>query len=204
LLVLFALAENFSGSFLSCLHEQSIHDGTALAYLRCSAKFVSKYNGALSAIAGIAVACLTVTLWLVNASQLRHDQQVDRAYVSGGGPDNWPGGPFVLTINNYGGTPATLVELALECCELNAIPPRPKYLDDDYKWIRHPRGVYPPGAKGWEVGRLSYAGFREPVVYGRFRYEDIWKKPHHYSFILTLAPGTFLPSNISPAYTDWT
>jgi hypothetical protein len=181
-----------------------MRDGDALAYLKCSAQFVNKYNGALSALAAVAVALLTFTLWQVNASQLQHDRDVDRAYVSGGGRGNWPNGPFVLTINNYGGTPATLIECAVECCELNAIPPSPKYLDDGYEPYRHPRGVYPPGAKGWEVGTLSYAGFREPVIYGRFWYEDVWKGPHYYSFILTLAPGTFLPTNISPAYTDWT
>jgi hypothetical protein len=63
--------------------------------------------------------------------------------------------------------------------------------------------------EGWQGDSLaSIRGgtgkeLREPVVYGRFWYEDVWKKPHYHSFILTLAPRS-LPANISPAYTEWT
>jgi hypothetical protein len=202
----FVLVEGFSSSFQSCINQQTGRDSIAviISYSRCTARFVNDHNGALSALATLVVAAFTFTLWLIASSQLRHAREVDRAYVSGGGPGNPPDGPFYLTINNYGGTPATLIEYAVEFCELGAIPSSPKYLDGGYKRTRG-GGIYPPGAHGWLVAEIPYAEkqLREPVVYGRFWYEDVWKKQHYHSFILTLAPRS-LPTNISPAYTEWT
>jgi len=140
---------------------------------------------------------------IVNVRQLRHAREVDRAYVSGGGPGNPPHGPFVLTINNYGRTPATLLEYAIEFCEFDAIPDQPAYLAKNYPRTRL-RGVYPPQTHAREVDRIEYQGrnLRDPVAYGRFWYEDVWNKPHYASFILCLPPRQ-LPANISPAYTEW-
>jgi len=201
----FVWVESFSSSFQSCMEQQTGREGLALiiSYSRCSARFVNEHNGGLSALASLMVAAFTFTLWLIASSQLRHARDIDRAYVSGGGPGNPPDGPFILTINNYGRTPATLIECAVEFCELTAIPSRPKYLARDYKRTRS-SGIYPPTAHGWDVAQIAYADkqLHEPVVYGRFWYKDIWKKPHHSSFILSLA-ATPLPINISPAYTDW-
>jgi hypothetical protein len=79
----------------------------------------------ISALATFAIACFTITLWWNNWKQLKHSRDVDRAYVSGGGPGNTPHGPFVLTIDNYGRTPATLIEYAVDFCEVTAIPREP-------------------------------------------------------------------------------
>src|SRR5262249_14059224 len=152
----FVWTESLSSSFQSCMEQQQIgrEEGLALiiSYSRCSARFVNEHNGGVSALASL-----------------------DRAYVSGGGPGNPPGGPFILTINNYGRTPATLIEYAVEFCELTAIPSRPKYLARDYKRTRS-SGIYPPTAHGWDVAQIPYGHqqLREPVVYGRFWYKGLF------------------------------
>src|SRR5262249_37295171 len=195
----FVWAESFSSSFQSCMEQQIDREGLALiiSYSRCSARFVNEHSGGLSALASLVVAAFAFTLWLIASSQLRHARDIDRAYVSGGGPGNPPDGPFILTINNYGRTPATLIEYAVEFCELTAIPSRPKYLARDYKRTRS-SGIYPPTAHGWDVAQIPYGHqqLREPAVYGRFWYKDIWKKRHHSSFILSLSPSP-LPIKIS-------
>ena len=147
--------------------QQTGREGLALiiSYSRCSARFVNEHNGGLSALASLVVAAFTFTLWLIASSQFRHARDIDRAYASGGGPGNPPNGPFILTINNYGRTPGTLIEYAVEFCELTSIPSRPKYLARDYTRTRS-SGIYPPTAHGWDVAQIPYADkqLHEPVV----------------------------------------
>src|SRR5262249_10015883 len=115
----FVWVESFSSSFQSCMEQQTAREGLALviSYSRCTARFVNEHNGGLSALASLVVALFTFTLWLIASSQLRHARDIDRAYVSGGGPGNPPDGPFILTINNYGRTPAALIGYAVEFFE---------------------------------------------------------------------------------------
>lgn len=158
------------------------------------------------ALAAVASACFTGTIFIINCRQLKHAREVDRGYVSGGGPGSPPSGPFSLQINNYGRTPITLVAYAVEFCELSAIPTEPAYLAHSYKrTICGSVQVYGPNAHACEVNRFEYKdkGLRDPVVYGRFWYKDIWGQSHYSSFILRLPPGEF-PENPSAAYTEWT
>lgn len=156
----------------------------------------------VAAFAALASAAFAGTIWKVNKRQLEHTRKVDRAYVSGGGPGNPPHGPFVLTIDNYGRTPATLIEYAVDFCEVTAIPREPTYLAADFDRVRL-RAIYPPDTTS-EVAVIPYGNLKQPVVFGRFWYEDVWKEPHYFSFILRLPPTDPLPANISPAYTAWT
>jgi len=108
------------------------------------AAFLNSHDAAVTAFGTVVIAAFTATIWLINRRQLKHARDVDRAYVSGGGPGNPPTGPFVLCINNYG-----------------------------------------------------------RIAYGRFWYEDVWRRPHYASFILALPPRE-LPANVNPAFTGWT
>ena len=47
-------------------------------------------------------------------------RSVERAYISGGGPVNWPATPpeFILQIENYGKTPAYLTAYAVTTTDL--------------------------------------------------------------------------------------
>jgi hypothetical protein len=86
---------------------------------------VDKWAAVIAALAASVSAYFAATIWTVHKGELEHARQVDRAYVSGGGPGNTPHGPFVLTIDNYGRTPATLIEYAVDFCEVTAIPREP-------------------------------------------------------------------------------
>jgi hypothetical protein len=82
-------------------------------------------------------------------------------------------------------------------CELKNIPRSPLYT-----WAAT-QGTYKPGDHGRPVGNFAIPTLQEPVVYGRFRYIDIWRKSHVSSFILVLHPDGILPTNISGEYTFW-
>jgi hypothetical protein len=129
---------------------------------------------------------------------LRHGRETERAYVSGGGQRDEAGAIFQLQINNYGKTPATLIGVGIGFCELSNIPPTPVY-----HWIRVRSATYKPGDKSQPVGNFAIPTLREPVVYGRFRYTDIWHKLHVSSFILVIHPDGILPDTISDEYTFW-
>jgi hypothetical protein len=177
-------------------------NATTRAALLALAAFLNAHDAAVTAFGTVVIAAFTATIWLISRRQLKHARDVDRAYVSGGGPGNPPTGPFVLCINNYGRTPATLIAFAVETCEFNAIPARPAYLGAGYNRTRVTSHIYPPGTHGREIARFSY-NLQDPVAYGRFWYEDVWRRPHYASFILALPPRE-LPANVSPAFTDWT
>jgi hypothetical protein len=116
---------------------------------------------------------------------------------------NPPHAPFVLAINNYGRTPATLIEYAVEFCEFGAIPARPAYLAPDYGRTRVSSHVYPPGARAVEVDHIPYRDLQDPrrvrqvLVRGRLETADFA------SFILSLPRDRF-PSSTprTPTGTD--
>ena len=128
---------------------------------------------------------------------LKHGREIERAYVSGGGPHDLATRVFQLQINNYGKTPAILTAVGINFCELKGIPRSP-----EYRWAPE-QGTYKPGDHGRAVGNFAIPNLQEPVVYGRFRYIDIWRKSHVSSFILVLHPDGILPPDISDEYTFW-
>jgi hypothetical protein len=65
------------------------------------------------------------------------------------------------------------------------------------------QGTYKPGDHGRAVMNLAIPSLQKPVVYGRFRYIDIWRKSHISSFILAIHPDGMLPTDISREYTFW-
>jgi len=134
-----------------------------------------------------------------------------RAYVSGGGP--WikaaplfphPVG-FQLTVDNYGKSPATVVEFALEICEMTNLPERPRYLRDDYPDRQALRATIRPKQKGLLFAEKHFAPMQNAVAYGRIWYLDIWQRPHYYSFVLPSDPNDHgRISVLHSSYTDWT
>jgi hypothetical protein len=163
-------------------------------------------SSAVTAIATGFIAWFTYTIWRVNQSQLQHARTVERAYISGGGPTGPVDGirVFVLTAENTGKTPATLTDYSIFLRDRSELPAEPEYLDP-----RHTPIVYiariPPDHRTREVTRRPIPDGPNPIAYGRFRYTDIWDKPHSFSFILPLnaADNHTIVGNLSPAYTAW-
>lgn len=145
--------------------------------------------------------------WFAIRSSAHSARELERAYVSGGGPWVWLAPPlfpqvigFQLTADNYGKSPATVIGYAIEVCERNALPKKPNYR-------RIPlRNTIKPQDKGLVIAtRLFASPFQNPVAYGRIWYRDIWKKKHYFSFILTTdANDHSSVSHVHKYYTDWT
>jgi hypothetical protein len=77
----------------------------------CLGVFVHQNEGAITAISTLIIAIFTWTLWWANRIQTKHTHEVERAYISGGGPlaRNDPG-TLCFTVDNYGKTPAVMLE----------------------------------------------------------------------------------------------
>lgn len=163
----------------------------------------------VTAIATAATAVFAATIWWVNWRQLRHTRAVERAYISGGGPlDPDDLNTFIFTVNNYGKTPGVLLEYAVEFCPLDAIPHVPAYERTDYKRTTINDRIPPGGiTETRAIARLPVPPLPRPLfVYGRYWFEDVWKKTHTSGFVLTVhARGTdpHVPANIPSAYTAW-
>jgi hypothetical protein len=163
----------------------------------------------ITAIATAVSALFAGTIFLVNWRQLRHTRNVERAYITGGGPVD-PNDPnkFFFTINNYGKTPGILTEYAVEFCPLEHIPTTPAYEARGYKRKAY-HGRIPPGGikETILVAPIDIPPLPRPLlVYGRYWFQDIWKKRHTSGFVLALdATGTHghVPTDIPRAYTYW-
>jgi hypothetical protein len=136
----------------------------------CLFSFLYENRDAVTAVATAFIAFFTFTLWWATWSLLRHGREVERAYVSGGGPlvANDPN-ILAFTVDNYGKTPAIMLEYAVEFCPLNAIPPVPAYNAPNYQRTTY-RDRVRPGTMGREI-----AGIRIPtniprplLAYGRY------------------------------------
>ena len=122
--------------------------------------------------------------------------------MSGGGPFDQAKNEFVLTIDNYGRTPATLVSYAVECCERSSIPGQPVY--DQPGYAKNPHGGrFAPLVRALPLGRLKIpTNYCDPVVYGRFWYEDVWGEAHEYGFIQEISTGVAPQVAYNPRYAE--
>jgi hypothetical protein len=80
----------------------------------CLGDLLYEKRDAVTATATVFIALFTFTLFWATWSLLRHGREVERAYVSGGGPlaANDPN-ILAFTVDNYGKTPAIMVEYAV-------------------------------------------------------------------------------------------
>ena len=174
----------------------------------CLGVFVHKNEGAITALSTLIIAVFTWTLWWANRIQTKHTREVERAYISGGGPlsRNDPG-ILCFTVDNYGKTPAVMLEYVVTFCPLNNIPPTPIY-----DRIGFPRTTFtdriPPGTMGRHINNISIPNNipRPLLAYGRYWFLDIWEDEHSSGFVLLIeAAGTHghVPAGIPRRYIDW-
>jgi len=145
----------------------------------------------------------------------RHIPVVERAYVSGGGSfavqqtinattnvvTITPVDPFLLTVDNYGKTPARVIHIEVGFCNSASIPPTPNYTITQLF-----NGVIPPGKEGALTGiTFTRAQVTGDCIFGRFHYWDIFReRMRHSGFILHIMPGLGVEPIAAPvAYTDW-
>lgn len=176
--------------------------------VRCTGVFIAKNDGVITALATAVIALLTWVLWKANQDQLRHTKDIERAYISGGGPtDEQDRSIFILTVNNYGKTPGILTGYAVGFCPRAAIPAGVIF-NAIPKASFHDR--IPPVAgltRGLDSARIP-DDIPDPLIYGRFWFDDIWGDSHESGFVLVLdayrqTTPRGIPLNIPPAYTYW-
>jgi hypothetical protein len=204
-----------SPTFQKCLSEQetkgseqqkkedsSVFFSRVVAF-KCTGDFLQKNEVMITAVATMLIAFFTFTLWGAAKAQRVHERDISRAYISGGGSMQQGGENFVLSINNYGQTPATLTGFAVEFCDANRVPDTPAY--DVPGYVRHPwDALYPPGTEGRPIQLVPYVP-NTTCVYGRFWYRDIWGDEHSSGFILEIRGGGTGPflHPVSRRYNDF-
>jgi hypothetical protein len=180
-----------------------------LAWMTAAAGTIASFAASLehnwvTAGAAVVSAIFAGTIYTVNRKQLKRSKEVERAYISGGGPFGRTHDEFAFTVNNYGKTPGVLLEYAVAFCSITAIPPVP-----DYRRIGFHDRIAPGGIKETRVVAYFHIPTEIPrplLVYGRYWYEDIWSDRHTSGFVLVIEANTthgHVPPGIPAAYTQW-
>jgi len=120
------------------------------------------------------------------ARTILHGRRVERAYVSGGGAflanrgiDPNTGEPtlqmsttFQLTVDNYGKTPARVLNVEIGFCKATNIPEKPSYTRNELL-----NAVVPPGKEGaFTAVRLDRQQISGDTIFGRFTYEIVFRR----------------------------
>lgn len=136
------------------------------------------HNGAITAVATVAIGIFTVTIWCVASKQLKLTRQTERAYFSAAGLMNATG--FTVSVTNNGKTPGELIAVCAEFCNDDAVPQIPVYA-----WATR-RRQFSPGESNVPVFESAPlpAHFSRPLVYGAIKYLDVWQREHIYGFVL--------------------
>jgi hypothetical protein len=79
----------------------------------CFFVFLYDSRDAVTAVATAFIAIFTLTLWWATWGLLTHGREIERAYVSGGGPHDLATRIFQLRVNNYGKTPAIMTAVGI-------------------------------------------------------------------------------------------
>lgn len=130
-----------------------------------------------------------------------------RAYISGGGNADDVRQNFLLLINNAGKTPGEITAMEFGFCDAADMPPEPIYTTfPSVAWIA-------PDTHHLQFTTIEIQSMRPGVsippgdinVYGRIRYRDVFRRPYHFCFCVTVRPDgrTFVTPNPPRAYIGW-
>jgi hypothetical protein len=126
------------------------------------------------------------------------DQQIARAYISGGGRIEANGKRFRVDVNNYGQTVGELIEIRWSFCSFEEIPPSPVY---DHTLFYFDRIA--PGSWNKGIAHVDVPDIPDVAVFGRFYYRDIFHYYHSSGFILkVLEDGDTSPVRAPATYWD--
>ena len=127
--------------------------------------------------------------------------QVERAYCHPGGWFQNNGAEFYSDVGNYGKTPAIVNEICIEICERSALPENPDYRRKELVGLP----LYPGQPPQWSrVKNRTRKDIKDPIVYGRVWYQDIFHDSHTSGFIYEVDERGGTYSIKAPAaYTEW-
>jgi hypothetical protein len=160
--------------------------------------FLQSYNGAVTALATVAIGIFTLCLVAVTNRQARLTKRTadiaERALVDLERPILQIIEPFQsmghmlsdepdaisthYKIANFGRTPATLREISIQFGEWNELLPAPAYEVKIPTAIIIPQGQTIPGKTKTKLPIRFYADKKHSFVFGYFRYSDIFGFSH--------------------------
>jgi hypothetical protein len=162
------------------------------------------FTGCLG-VATIALTVVAITQLSQSRRELAHTQEIERAYLTGGGPNSLVGPYFFHPeVANYGKTPAVVFAYDIRFTKAGQIDTTKALPVDPERWPyddRIPPGAYQPHRIGEPIPVVpSDADF----IYGAFWYRDIWKDEHIFRFILRIKSRRTWP-DVSPkeAHSDY-
>jgi hypothetical protein len=156
---------------------------------------ITAFFAAVTAIATVFIAEYTRTLQETTRKHISHNQEVERAYVSGGGfrrhqQTDDPNvvtvtSDFVFTVQNYGKTPGYFEGYSVFFCDITQLPIAPAYLAVGHRMIEYIDTIPPNGPLKTIKVFPNVLRYPNPIAYGRFWYRDIWENElYFFSFIL--------------------
>jgi hypothetical protein len=176
-------------------------------------KWFDDHHGLVTAIATIVIGVFTFTLWRTADNQLHHTREVERAYLTGGGDIHIDpqGNPirdsagrlqFRADVKNNGKTPGTLTHFSVHFDVLANVKATLKTVSPSEVF----RDQLAPGQEK-PIALVSVTHPNADIVFGAFYYEDIWKKLHHFRFILSIKSYNRTKPDVvgvDKGYWDWT
>jgi hypothetical protein len=144
---------------------------------------------AVLAVSTIGLWRSTRKLWRVTRIAAEHIPHVERAYISGGanflhtGDTVLDTSSLVVTINNYGKTPAFIGTVAVATSDKL----RPKFKGP---WHRQEwKGYVLPAPTHNLVSDVGCAYEKDKIIFGRIWYRDIFQRCHSCGFALHMREG---------------
>lgn len=186
--------------------QQQQPKSTAIAFPRtivvCTGKFLHEAHAEILSVFTVLLAFFTGTLWWATRNLVNHAGEIERAYISIGGCAFTEPEFFQLVVNNWGKTPGTVSHISIVICEKNALPEVPKYEQGKYFFgLPVQPGIRNENAR---APIMKWRHFKEPVVYARVWYEDIFHNQHTDGFIYSIdAVGGTNAIEAPRAYSEW-
>jgi hypothetical protein len=162
---------------------------------------VFEKNAVITALATIAIAAFTATIWAINKRQWQHGRQVERAYISGGfgGADDDTGAIYP-SIQNDGNTPCVVNYVAVDTKPLAELPQKPVYPERKFVNYQIPPHGRLVASHVWVFMKKD----KDEIFYGRFWYTDIFGDEHTSGFALHLGKPAMPALEGFPEYWRWT
>ena len=195
----------------------------AVPYRDCLAEFLHDNGEAVLAVFTIVLALSTIALWLATGDvvtsaertgreRLAHGQEVNRAYLTGGGDvENGQRQSFRVEVANHGRTTAFLRAFDIHFAALADL--RTEIVARPVTPARRLRDQVSPGGITRVIDVVPISNANADIVYGAFYYDDIWReRVHTFRFILSIrqdetgrwrARSDVDVSRLADGYADW-
>ena len=176
----------------SDLHKTISNSPQIPLFLLCEGAFIDENNGTLTALATIAIAAFTLTLWRATTEQGRLTRGLERGYVAVhfDAIVSNPGDAGInIQLRNVGRSAADVNKM-LVAFRYATEPTLPRqYTAFDLCEVETPVTIIMPNQTGWDRGRpFMFGREREPFCFGYVQYTDCFQEKWTYRFCVQIHP----------------